>query len=172
MTYAVFLVTVPRWANPCPECQGRGVTGERYEMPTDNGPILICDIICPVCEGCGNGPDHEGCHPDQHAWPEHFGADDYSDYDGRDEDGPVCYSCGTYGRGWNAVDGLTVRYLNEPDDSPFPPVSLTLRVPCGCRVDRLVSGDDPDALVSVVITEDGPDPTNREHEPEPADWDG
>jgi hypothetical protein len=37
--YAVLPLTEhPPYPRPCPACDGRGVTGDRYEMPTDGRP--------------------------------------------------------------------------------------------------------------------------------------
>jgi len=131
----------PPYPQPCPACDGRGVTGDRYEMPTDGGPILLVDVICPDCGGCGNGdPEHAGCPADAHAYPDEYGtADDDQDHD----DGPLCYSCGS-GRGWNAVQGI------GQDDDGDPEGLAVLRVPCGCSTDRLVVSFDPAALASEV----------------------
>lgn len=121
----------PAYARPCPGCGGEGVTGDRFEMPGDPGrPVLLVDVICGQCTGCGNGdPEHLDCRPDAHAYPD----DDGPDPD--DDDGPhvhECYSCGT-GRGWNAVQGF---HGPEPD-------MVVLRVPCGCSESRLVTTDAP-----------------------------
>lgn len=120
-------------ALPCPACQGSGVTGARYEMPS--GPyVLVVDVICPACGGCGNGGfGHPGCKPEWHA-----GGDDDEDPwgpvdDGSDEDGPACYSCGS-GRGWWPAQGFT----GEGDDA----VMHILRMPCGCSQGRLVEVPD------------------------------
>jgi hypothetical protein len=128
-------------ANPCPACEGQGVTGERYEMPAGD-QVLLIEVICPDCEGCGNGdPGHAGCKPDWHAYPEdHGGPDPFGDE--LDEDGtdaevadediartePVCYSCHT-GRGWNAVQA----FRGEGDETEM----VVSRVPCGCSAGRL-----------------------------------
>jgi len=150
--YAVLPIPAhPPYLRPCPACDGRGVTGDRYEMPTDGGPILLVDVICPECGGCGNGdPDHADCPPDAHAYPDEYGTDDDPDDDDpRDDDpgdgGPACYSCGS-GRGWNAVQGI-----GQSDDGD-PEGLAVLRVPCGCSADRLVVGFDPDALASAAIS--------------------
>jgi hypothetical protein len=137
--YAVLPVPehVP-YPQPCRGCGGRGITGDRYEMPTDNGPTLLLEVICPQCGGCGNGdPEHADCPADAHADPDEYrGSDD--DWD-EDDSGPRCYSCGS-GRGWNAVQGIGTSDDGDPDSLAL------LRVPCGCSQDRLVIGADPAAL--------------------------
>jgi hypothetical protein len=137
--YAVLPIPAhPSYPQPCPACQGHGITSDRYEMPTDGGPILLVDVICPTCGGCGNGdPEHANCLADAHAYPDEHGADDHQD----DGAGPACYSCGS-GRGWNAVQGI------GQDDDGDPEGLAILRVPCGCSADRLVVGFDPDALMA------------------------
>lgn len=114
-------------ARPCQPCGGTGVTGEHYEMPAGEH-ILLVEVICPACDGCGNGdPDHPGCKVEWHADP-----DGYVDAD--DESEPACWSCGS-GRGWNVVQG----FRGEGDDVEM----ILTRVPCGCSESRLVeAGDD------------------------------
>jgi hypothetical protein len=117
-------------ARACQPCEGGGVTGERYEMTT--GPhVLLLEVICPACGGCGNGdPRHPGCKPEWHAYPEDDGWDTE---DGGDEDDPACWSCGS-GRGWNVAQGFS----GEGDG-----VEMVLtRVPCGCSESRLVEAGD------------------------------
>ena len=139
--YAVLPIPAhPPYPRPCPVCGGHGVTGDRYEMATDGGPILLVDVICPDCGGCGNGdPEHTECTANAHAYPDEYGADDDDQAD--NDGGPACYSCGS-GRGWNAVQGI-----GQSDDGD-PEGLAVLRVPCGCSADRLVIGFDPDALAS------------------------
>lgn len=128
---------VHQHACPCPACQGSGVTGVRYDMPS--GPyVLVVDVICPSCGGCGNGGfGHPGCQPGWHAGdgddadPWNGVGDD--DEDPGDEDGPACFSCGS-GRGWWPVQGFT----GEGDDAQMH----ILRMPCGCSQDRLVEATD------------------------------
>jgi hypothetical protein len=122
-------------SQPCPACQGRGVTGLRYEMPTGAAAdlqapdvVLLLEVFCPACGGCGNGdPEHAGCKAAWHPDPD----DDYLDgLEGEDEDaGPSCYSCGS-GRGWYPIQGFT----GEGDAAEM----YTLRGLCGCSTGRLV----------------------------------
>jgi hypothetical protein len=148
--YAVLQVTVPARAVPCGSCGGLGVTGDRFEMRGDHGPILVCDVICKACGGCGNGGDHQDCAADMHAWPGDPD-DGYADElaalddecDGRDR----CPSCVT-GRGWNAVQGYTTHAPTIEGGATAEDV--TLRVPCGCAEARLITGADPAALASVI----------------------
>jgi hypothetical protein len=147
--YAVLPIPAhPPYLRPCQECDGHGVTGDRYEMAGDDGaPILLVDVICSECGGCGNGdPEHADCPPDAHAYPEDY-SNSIGEYDDDDEGSgePRCYSCGS-GRGWNAVQGI-----GQSDDGD-PEGLAVLRVPCGCSADRLVVGFDPDALPSEVTS--------------------
>jgi hypothetical protein len=140
--YAILPITAPAWTgpNPCEGCGGMGVTGERYEMPTDTGPILLVDVICPDCGGCGNGdPEHRYCKPSTHAYPEddYDAEDDEDNEDGQDSE-PSCPSCN--GRQWNAVTGFTADVA--PDDAEL----AVLRVPCGCATPLLATGTDPTTL--------------------------
>lgn len=124
----------PPYRAPCRRCKGRGVTGDRFEMPTDTGPTLLIDALCPDCLGCGNGdPDHVGCPDELHA-----------DSDLGD-DGPVCPSCGS-GRGWNPVQGI-VSVVDGVEYGDSQSLAI-LRVPCGCAEGRMVIGDDPAKLDS------------------------
>jgi len=41
--YAALPVEPRSYRRPCLACDGRGVTGERYEMPGDYGPILLVE---------------------------------------------------------------------------------------------------------------------------------
>jgi hypothetical protein len=143
----------------CATCGGRGVTGDRFEMPTtETTPTLLVDVICPDCLGCGNGdPDHAACPADAHAYPEEYAGPececnggppcdcpdcDHLDCVYRDdEEAQSCPSCGS-GRGWNAVHGVGTSEDGEPEGLAI------LRVPCGCSESRLVIGDDPAKLDS------------------------
>lgn len=142
-------------ARPCPACQGRGVTGARYEMPTGAAAdlqapkmVLLLEVFCPACGGCGNGdPEHAGCKAAWHPDPDDaglfgegdpdnvgLGEDDDFDLDGLADDhdddcGPACYSCAS-GRGWYPIQGFT----GEGDSTEM----YTLRGLCGCSTDRLV----------------------------------
>jgi hypothetical protein len=95
---------------PCPACQGAGVTGDRYELPT-NGPVLLVQVFCHACGGCGSAdPDHLSC-AGPHAWD-------------TEPDSDSCPSC--QGREWNPVQAFP---LVDPGTDADP---VTLRVPCGC----------------------------------------
>ena len=61
-TYAYVEFPAPTMTGaPCPACQGGGVTGDRYELHTD-GPVLLVDVVCPDCGGCGSADgDHLVC---------------------------------------------------------------------------------------------------------------
>lgn len=139
--YAVLPVTEPAWTGPgpCQGCGGLGVTGERYQMPGTD-PVLLADVICPQCGGCGNGdPEHRYCKPIAHVADS---ADDLGAW-GEDDDGPgqepACPSC--YGRRWNAVTGFTAGGAVGEDEE-----LAVLRVPCGCAAPLLETGPDPAAL--------------------------
>jgi ribosomal protein S27AE len=116
-------------ATPCRACRGLGVTGQRYEMQTDSDVVLLLEVFCPACGGCGNGdPEHGGCKATWHAEPDDGDAFDYDDLDDEDfddADGPPCPSCGS-GRGWFPIQGF--------DDAEV----YTLRGLCGCSTPRLV----------------------------------
>jgi hypothetical protein len=102
----------------CPACQGSGVTGDHYHLHTD-GPVLLVDVFCPACGGCGSADgDHLDC-AGPHAW------DDAPD---KQPDGDRCPSC--QGREWYAVQGFPGRNLGADADP------VTLRVPCGCTTAR------------------------------------
>lgn len=143
--YAALPITAPAWTGPapCEGCGGMGVTGERYEMPGTD-PVLLIDVICPRCTGCGNGdPEHRDCKPSAHAYPDEDDdyPDDYdlldSDDDGQDQE-PPCPSCG--GRRWNALTGFGAGA--EDDDAEV----TVLRVPCGCATPLMATGPDPAVL--------------------------
>ncbi len=80
MTRFILPIEKHEHARPCQPCKGTGVTGERYEMPAGEH-ILLVEVICPACDGCGNGdPDHPGCKVEWHADPDGYvNADDESD---------------------------------------------------------------------------------------------
>lgn len=123
------------WALPAPDpyqgaarcqtCGGGKVTGVRYEFdPAGGSPkVLLADVICPGCDGCGRAI-HDGCKPAEHGdWP-HGDRHDYGDEDGEDEGEDVCPSC--RGRRWWSCQGFAgdeVHYL---------------RVACGCAADLLI----------------------------------
>lgn len=122
-TYAVVEFPPPVVAGPpCPDCDGAGVTGDRYEMAT-GGPVLLVDVFCPGCGGCGSADrDHLDCTT-PHAWDDEPEAD-------TDDEG-ACPSC--QGREWNPVQGFPGF---DPGTDDEPPV---LRVPCGCTTGRAVT---------------------------------
>ena len=118
-TYATVAFPPPTVAGaPCPACQGSGVTGDRYQIKTD-GPVLLVEVFCPGCGGCGSADrDHLDC-AGPHAW---------DDAPNKEPDGDPCPSC--QGREWNAVQGFPGV---DPDTDADP---VTLRVPCGCTTAR------------------------------------
>jgi hypothetical protein len=119
-------------ARPCRACGGAGVTGDRYTMPVTPPKVLLFEVICPDCGGCGNGdPAHAGCQPDWHAYPgdQDDLLDDLLDDEDLDGLGERCPSCGT-GRGWYPIQGFT----GEGDDVEMH----VLRGLCGCSEPRLV----------------------------------
>lgn len=98
-------------AAACPDCMGRGVTGEfyahAYDRPTEHGATaLLLDLVCPVCRGCGRA-DHVACEAgvhagddpdDEHAYLEgHFGDPDTGE--------SPCYSCGGRRFSYNQGEG-------------------------------------------------------------------
>jgi hypothetical protein len=109
-------------------------------MPTNTGPVLLVDVFCSQCGGCGNGdPAHRGCKPSAHVDYEGFDQDDEDDQDDDAQDyGPACPSCN--GRLWNAVTGF-----NGVSGYAVEGVTV-LRVPCGCASPRMVTGPDPATL--------------------------
>jgi hypothetical protein len=141
---------------PCAACNGAGVTGERYELPpgSPGAPVLLVDVICPACGGCGNGdPAHAICPRDAHAYPDELWPE--PDDDDQADAASSCPSCGS-GRGWNPVQGFS-------DDAEALTV---LRVPCGCATARLVIADDPAELPGAAPAV----PTmDRDHPPSGAD---
>lgn len=186
-TYAVLpLPPAPAYPIPCPACSGRGVTGDRYEVPTtETGAVLLVDVICPECGGCGNGAaEHWQCPPDAHADPDDKRVPvcecnggprcDCPDcghpdcvYRGDDQ---ACPSCGS-GRGWYParVTGIGTSDAGNPEGL------AVLRMPCGCAEARMVTSDDSASLVVAsaivgaldALSEDEEDPP---HEPEPWTW--
>jgi hypothetical protein len=164
--YAVLpLPAHPPYPHPCGPCNGAGVTGERYEMPpgTPGGPILLVDVICPSCDGCGNGdPAHAGCPRDAHAYPDEV--DPYPVAYDDDEPEAGCPSCGS-GRGWNPVQGFT------GGSGPYETAGYVLRVPCGCSESRLVLADDPAELPAAVPAghgqADGAEPASMDRDRPP-----
>ncbi|MCD9145901.1 hypothetical protein [Streptomyces albireticuli] len=101
--FADFPAPVLDGADPCPSCDGAGVSGECYEQPGDEGrPVLLVEEMCRTCRGCGRA-DHEECAPGIHAGDdeddERFG---YTD--DQEDDEPSCYSCG--GKHFNFMPGI------------------------------------------------------------------
>ncbi len=111
----------------CPLCAGARVTGDRYEFdPAGSGEVLLCDVICPGCDGCGRA-DHDGCAPREHVgWPNDDQWIDLDDEDDADQD-DECPSC--HGRTWWACQGFT-------DTDVYH-----LRVACGCAKPLLIEAD-------------------------------
>lgn len=140
--YAILPITEFVWTGPgpCQGCGGIGVTGERYEMPGTD-PVLLIDVICPQCGGCGNGdPEHRYCKPSAHVDDSgDFGADEEEDEDDHQDQEPACPSCN--GRRWNAVTGFTADGAIDEDEE-----LAVLRVPCGCAAPLLEIGPDPATL--------------------------
>jgi hypothetical protein len=128
--------------DPCPACGGDGVTGQRYEFdpsPRADTPVLVVDVFCPACLGCGQA-GHATCQPDQHAdsYRDDFDRDeDYDDEDDyhhdTDNNAPVsvCPSC--RGRRWWCCQGF--------GGDPVGEVMHELRVACGCATELLVNAD-------------------------------
>lgn len=110
-------------AERCRACAGARITGMQLTwMPELRAPkVLIVDVLCPVCDGCGRGV-HDGCRPDEHAEPVDW-LDSMDDPD--DEPDPPCFSC--RGRRWLPVKAWTTGGTDM----------YTLRVPCGCATDLL-----------------------------------
>ncbi|MEV0968488.1 hypothetical protein [Microtetraspora glauca] len=127
-TYAYVPFPAPTPADPCDTCGGQGVTGDRYEMPTDTGQRLLVEVFCPACKGCGNG-SHEQCKHGAHA------DDEFELGDVVAED--ACPSCD--GRGWTPVPGWSA-------SDPGAVAVVLMRVPCGCTEGRAQLVDDPDEL--------------------------
>ena len=130
-TYLVVAYPPPQVTGPpCPACQGAGVTGERYRMPTDAELALLVDVFCPVCGGCGSAdPDHATCDLASHADPDFDG---YADLDSKEAEAEAerCPSC--HGRQWNPVQAFGLDHGEDPDGD----IMLLLRVPCGCTEGR------------------------------------
>lgn len=117
---------------PCPVCKGKGVTGAQYSMPLDDDKVMLIDVICGECGGCGSAV-HDDCPPQAHATL------DGDDYPGEDDDldareGRGCWSCG--GRGWFVVQGFPPEAVAEDE-------IVLLRAPCGCTEGRAQQLDVP-----------------------------
>lgn len=137
--------------NVCLACQGRKVTGDRYQMQVAPPTVLIIDMLCPDCDGCGRA-DHDGCRPAEHAsWRD----DDDLWETATDAEAEAmqraCPSC--LGRRWNAVMGFS----ENPEGMAY------LRVPCGCaeplmvdgHPDQLPADGDPYTAAAVLCDPDG-----------------
>lgn len=83
-------------AEPCPECGGKGVSGQWFEQPSDGGrPPLAVASACTACMGCGRA-EHDGCAPGVHVDEDEDDVEELLD-DELDEDqdqGEPCLSCG------------------------------------------------------------------------------
>lgn len=108
----------------CPSCVGAKLTGARYVFDPSAGAseqVLLADVFCPNCGGCGRAT-HDSCEPKDHAdW-------DPADLDEEDYYETACPSC--YGRRWwvcQAFNQTTV---------------YNMRVACGCATDLLIPADD------------------------------
>jgi hypothetical protein len=134
-TYVTVEFPPPTVVGPaCQACEGRGVTGEQYQMPTGEGRVLLVDVFCPSCGGCGSA-EHVFC-AGLHAGLD-AGASIWFDYDyDLDDEEPedACPSC--QGREWNAVQGFGDFTFDEQDGEDVPTSVKVLRVPCGCTTDR------------------------------------
>ncbi|HEY3035201.1 MAG TPA: hypothetical protein VGJ54_11165 [Streptosporangiaceae bacterium] len=118
----------------CQLCEGLGVTGQQYQMQTGLGRVLLVDVFCPKCGGCGSAdPEHRSCKPEAHADPEELGLaaelDDW--YDEVFAWPDCCPSC--LGRTWIAILGFDGAAQEGRDDGKV----LNLRVPCGCTSGQL-----------------------------------
>lgn len=113
MTFRRFLPLPPPYTGPdrCRPCVGRGVVGAPVRLkgrPTHHGEptIILAEVICPRCGGCGRNPHHHGCTPPQHA-------------DWRQPPPSGCLHCAD--RGWWPMTAF--------DNSGRV---LRLRMPCDC----------------------------------------
>ncbi|MFE9670683.1 hypothetical protein ACFYOK_29570 [Microbispora bryophytorum] len=126
----------PTPADPCPPCKGKGVTGAQYSMPLDDDKVMLIDVICGECGGCGSTV-HDNCPPGTHA----LDGGDYPDDDDLEarERAYGCWSCG--GRGWFVVQGFPPEAVAEDEILP-------LRAPCGCAEGRAQQLDVPAGAIS------------------------
>lgn len=130
-TYVVVDFPQPTVTGPaCQACEGLGVTGEHYQMETSEGRVLLVDVFCPECGGCGSA-NHNPCNGTHDASTEEFWSVDEDD-DEPDDD--ACPSC--QGREWNAIQGFGDFAFDEEDGEEVPTSLKVLRVPCGCTTGR------------------------------------
>lgn len=137
VTYWYVPLPSPQFSGePCPSCQGEGVTSyfmdDKYEMTPVEGKVLLVDVFCKDCEGCGSAkPDHIGCDHAIHEWISGLELsidsdveDVFGDEDTELQPGSDCPSC--HGHQWNPIHAFT------PDGED----EFVLRVPCGCQTER------------------------------------
>ncbi|MEV7264000.1 hypothetical protein AB0N38_10655 [Micromonospora aurantiaca] len=106
--------------DPCRRCAGaRVLDGRTAQMSTD-AAVLVVDVICPDCDGCGRAT-HDGCREDEHGTWDH---DYYPDDDTPAGEVNRCPFCA--GRRWIGVLAWGAH------------TTYTLRMPCGCATDLLV----------------------------------
>lgn len=118
--------------DPCADCTGAGVTGEVYRWPSGpDSPILIVDVPCLTCRGCGRAEHDEACEAPEHHGDRELRDDDLDDDDAGEEHEYACPSC--HGR----LCLLATGWRTGPDSEPLDDEVLTIRVPCGCTTDRL-----------------------------------
>ena len=115
----------------CPKCSGTGVLdGVTVDFAVDDATaVMVCQVFCPLCFGCGRG-EHTECRADEHAEPEEVGMDpdgwydeDTADDAGVDET-DRCFSCGN--RRWWSMQAFDQAAVYR------------VRVPCGCSSSLLI----------------------------------
>ena len=130
--YKHFPFPAPAGVN-CPNCGGKGITGDQYEVEGDLRPDgtrinLVVDVLCPLCLA-GAHPDYDpNFDPSAHLDPDNttgWRTDEEEEQAERDWDS--CPSC--HGRRYNLVDAFEIDSNGEtPDDAGAP----QLIMPCGC----------------------------------------